>query len=221
MHNSVSFRTVVERDLLGHIAGRISWSRSFASLKSIKRQRSDACGGPVTGGHSDGYPHQRRNLPPQKFGEKIAHHHRKFHSQSLRPLGDERLYQAVIAISEHAGHAVRDNRRREGCAEGCGWCRGLIRTKTIWSVPIRCQFLVSVAEADLALAAAQSGSRSLLCLRRPLPRTTRSCSSLARLKAGLNLTALKATPECRAVFSGIRMLAGGRLTSQIGRKKKS
>jgi hypothetical protein len=22
------------------------------------------------GGHGDGYPHERRNLPPQKFGEK-------------------------------------------------------------------------------------------------------------------------------------------------------
>ena len=43
-----------------------------------------------------------------------------FHSQALRPLGDERLYQALIANPEHAGHAVRDNRRREGCAEGCG-----------------------------------------------------------------------------------------------------
>src|SRR5947209_4632028 len=59
------------------------------------------------------------------FGEKIPHHHRKFHSQALRPLGDERLYQALIAIPEHAGHPVRDNRRREGCAEGCGWRRGL------------------------------------------------------------------------------------------------
>src|SRR5262249_1847133 len=104
----------------------------------VKRQRSDAFAAVrVRGGHGDGYPHERRNLPPQKFGEKIPHHHRKFHSQALRPLGDEMLYQALIAIPEHAGHAVRDNRRREGCAEGCGWRGGLIRTKTIWSVPIR------------------------------------------------------------------------------------
>src|SRR5262249_31308 len=90
----------------------------------VKRQRSDAFAAVrVRGGHGDGYPHERRNLPPQKFGEKIPHHHRKFHSQSLRPLRDERLYQALIAIPERAGHAVRDNRRREGCAEGCGWRR--------------------------------------------------------------------------------------------------
>ena len=34
-------------------------------------------------------------------------------------------YQALIANPEHAGHAVRDNRRREGCAEGCGGRRRL------------------------------------------------------------------------------------------------
>src|SRR5215831_20953859 len=77
------------------------------------------------GGHGDRYPHERRNLAPQKFGEKIPHHHREFHSQALRPLGDGRLHQALIAIPEHAEHAVRDNRRRKSCAEGCGWRRGL------------------------------------------------------------------------------------------------
>ena len=37
--------------------------------------------------------------------------------------GDERLHQALIATPEHAGHPVRDNRRRESCAEGCWWRR--------------------------------------------------------------------------------------------------
>src|SRR6516164_3960279 len=57
--------------------------------------------------------------------DEISLHHREFHSQALRPLGDERLYQALIAIPQHTGHAVRDNRRRESCAESCGWRRGL------------------------------------------------------------------------------------------------
>src|SRR6516164_5278357 len=84
----------------------------------------------VKGGHGDGYPHERRNLAPQKFGEKIPHHHREFHSQALRPLGDERLHQALIATPEHAGHPVRDNRRRESCAEGCWWrCRMKLERK--------------------------------------------------------------------------------------------
>ena len=32
-----------------------------------------------------------------------------------------RLHQAPIAIPEDAGRPVRDNRRRESCAEGCWW----------------------------------------------------------------------------------------------------
>src|SRR5262249_28088090 len=53
----------------------------------------------------------RENLVTQKVGEEIPHHHRESHSQALRPLGDERLLQALIAIPP--GHPVRDNRRRE------------------------------------------------------------------------------------------------------------
>src|SRR5262249_62065392 len=88
------------------------------------------------GGHGDGYPHERRNLATQKFGEKIPHHHREFHSQALRPLGDERLHQALIATPELAGHPVRDNRRRESCAEGCWWrCRMKLERKPL-PVPI-------------------------------------------------------------------------------------
>jgi hypothetical protein len=34
-------------------------------------------------------------------------------------------YIKLTAIPEHAGHAVRDNRRRESCAEGCWWRRRL------------------------------------------------------------------------------------------------
>ena len=34
-------------------------------------------------------------------------------------------YIKLIAIPEHAAHAVRHNRRREGRAEGYGWRRGL------------------------------------------------------------------------------------------------
>src|SRR6516162_7932673 len=37
----------------------------------------------------------------------------------------KRYDQALIAIPQHTGHAVRDNRRRESCAESCGWRRGL------------------------------------------------------------------------------------------------
>src|SRR5262249_35448142 len=66
-----------------------------------------------------------------------GHHHRKSHSQALRPLGSERLYQALIAMPEHAGHAVPDNRRRESCAELRVAPRVKIRTRTVWFVPIR------------------------------------------------------------------------------------
>src|SRR6516165_10836292 len=62
--------------------------------------------GTARGGHGDGYSHERRNLATQKFGEEIPHHHREFHSQTLRPLGHQRLHQAHIATPEHGGHPV-------------------------------------------------------------------------------------------------------------------
>ena len=77
MHNSVSLRTVVEQDFTratlrggfhGPDAGCVVVT--FASLKSIKRPRSDACGGSGKGGHGDRYPHERRNLAPQKLEKK-------------------------------------------------------------------------------------------------------------------------------------------------------
>src|SRR5215813_10292679 len=79
--------------------------------------------GTARGGHGDGYSHERRNLATQKFGEEIPHHHRESHSQALRPLGDQRLHQALIATPEHGGHPVRDHRRRESYAEGYWWHR--------------------------------------------------------------------------------------------------
>src|SRR5215469_7323129 len=56
----------------------------------------------------------------RKFGEKVPHHRREFHSQALRPLGDERLYQVLIANPEHAGHAVRDNHAGKAALRAAG-----------------------------------------------------------------------------------------------------
>jgi hypothetical protein len=98
-------------------------ARVISSMR-LRTKRRDAARRPWQARRFDGYPHERRNLATQKFGEEIPHHHRESHSQALRPLGDERLHQAFIAIPEHAGHPVQDNRRRESCAEGCWWrCR--------------------------------------------------------------------------------------------------